>query len=381
MVYLDNAATSFPKPPEVTREVIRCMTEYCGNPGRGGHPLAMAAADKIYECREALARMFGAPGADYVIFTPNATAALNLAIKGLIPAGTHAVTSDMEHNSVRRPLERLKKDRKSDFSVFASMTADPLRSDSAICSNVERRVRRNTSAVIVTACPNICSVQLPLALIGAFCRRHGYTFIVDGAQGAGHMPINMKEMCIDALAIPGHKGLFGPQGSGALLLGEGVKPETILEGGSGSASFDADMPPEAPERYEAGTLPTPAIAGLLEGVRYVNRLGTDRIAQHERTLFIRARELLSAIDGVRIFAPDFPGSVLSFDVRAVPSDRIAYELGRRGVCVRGGFHCAPWAHGTLGSESGGSVRASFSPFNTSRDVETMAESLRDVLSI
>lgn len=376
-VYIDNAATSFPKPASVTEEVTRCMREYCGNPGRGGHPMSMAAAEKIYECRELLADFFGAPDPSGVVFTPNCTAALNLAIKGLVQPGWHIITSDLEHNSVRRPLERLARDGVIEFSRFSTLTGVRGRSAQRICGEITRVMRPNTRAVIMTAGSNICSVPIPIYEIGQFCRRNHLYFIVDAAQAAGHFPINMQEMNIDLLALPGHKGLFGPQGSGALIFGKEIKLRTQLEGGSGSASLDTEMPEDPPERYEAGTLSTPSIAGLCEGIKFVRSIGLDVISSHEKQLFWLTRGLLSDIPGCRIYAGEYPGSVITFNLQGFPCDRVAYELGQRGICVRGGFHCSPYAHETLGSPDG-SVRVSFSPFNTGKDVETLAGALKEI---
>lgn len=375
MVYLDNAATSFPKPPSVIAEVTRCLEEYCGNAGRGGHPLSMAAAEKIYECREELSELFGAPDPSHVIFTQNATAALNLAIKGLLLNGAHVITSELEHNSVRRPLEALAAEGAITFDKISIIGGGYLLDGGAICKQVAGAIRENTAAVVMTACPNVCSLRLPLADIGRLCRRLGILFIVDGAQAAGHFPINMRSMCIDVLCLPGHKGLLGPQGSGALILGEGIMPRVLFEGGSGSSSFEAEMPCEIPERYEAGTLSTPAIAGLCEGVRYIQKVGIASIENHERSLFLYARQRLGAIPRVRIYMPQYAGSVLSFNVGTLPSDRVASALGEAGICVRGGFHCNPWAHTALGTDTNGSVRISFSPFNTMGDVDALALAL------
>lgn len=372
MVYLDNAATSFPKPTSVVSEVTRCLEKYCGNPGRGGHPLSMAAAEKIYECREELSDFFGAPDPSRVIFTHNATAALNLAIKGLLPKGAHVITSDLEHNSVRRPLEALAAAGAISFDKISICQSGYLLDAGTICKRIASAFRENTAAVVITACPNVCSLRLPLGEIGRLCRRSGILFIVDGAQAAGHFPIDMRSMCIDALCLPGHKGLLGPQGSGALLLGEGIMPNVLFEGGSGSSSFEAEMPQETPERYEAGTLSTPAIAGLCEGVRFVRKMELTSIEKHERSLFLYTRQRLSSIPKVRIYMPQYAGSVLSLNVGTLPSDSVASSLGKAGICVRGGFHCNPWAHAALGTEVQGSVRISFSPFNTLQDVDALA---------
>lgn len=376
LIYLDNAATTFPKPAAVTDEVCRCMREYCGNPGRSGHRLSMAAAEKIYCCREELADFFAASDPTRVVFTNNCTSALNLALKGLCGKGFNVITSDLEHNSVRRPLERLAKDGKITFSCFPALVGDT--DPSRICREIASRIRPDTRVVAVTAASNVCSAVLPLYEIGQICRRRGLILIVDGAQGAGHVPIDMKAMNISMLAIPGHKGLYGPQGSGALILGDGIELDTLTEGGSGSASYDPEMPSESPERYEAGTLSTPAIAGLYEGVRMVKQIGIRKISAHDKELFRVCHSLLTSLPGIRVIAPEYEGSVISFICDRLPCDGIAEELDRRGICVRSGLHCSPWAHEALGTPDG-TVRVSFSIFNTVNDVEALYLALRDIL--
>lgn len=378
MIYLDNAATSFPKPPEVIGEMSRCMKEYCGNPGRGSHKLAFAAAEKIYDCRASLCDLFSAESPENVIFCQNATHALNIAILSLARDGAHFICSDMEHNSVRRPLEYLARERGCSYSVFDSHVLDPNRNAQKICRSISSLVRPETVSVISTACPNICSARMPLYEIGELCRREGLHFIVDGAQGAGHFPIDMKRSGISALALPGHKALLGPQGIGALIISNDFPARPLTFGGSGSASLDPDMPRELPERLEAGTLSTPAIVGLEAGIRALRCIGQQKITAHEEMLFKKTLRLLSEIRGVTLYAPRHSGSVLSFNIDGIPSDRVANLLSERDICVRGGFHCNPMAHSVLGSDRGGSVRASFSPFNTANDVLALADAVRDI---
>ena len=219
---------------------------------------------------------------------------------------------------------------------------------------------------------------MPLDEIGELCRREELHFIVDGAQGAGHFPINMKSSGISALAVPGHKGLLGPQGSGALIISSNFPACPLTFGGSGSASLDAEMPRELPERLEAGTLSTPAIVGLEAGIKALRAIGLQKIATHEDLLFKKAVRLLSEIHGVTVYARRHSGSVISFNIEGLPSDRVANLLSEHDICVRGGFHCNPMAHATLGSDLGGSVRASFSPFNTDDDVFALADVVRDI---
>ncbi len=379
MIYFDNAATSFPKPRRVVEEQMRCMQFYGGNPGRGSHALAMAAAQKIYECREELASFFGSPNPENIIFTMNATMALNTAIKGLLRRGDHVLISDMEHNAVFRPIYKLARDGVITYDVFETFPINPKCTKEMICASIIEKLRPNTRMLICAHASNICSATLPLREIGALCRKKGILFVVDAAQSAGHLPINIKEMQIDALCVPGHKGLFGPQGCGILVLGEGIVADTLIEGGSGYNSLEGNMPEEAPERYEAGTLPTPAIAGLLEGVREVKRLGIDYIHAHESTLTKRLCERLTAMPKVTLYAPHHMGSVLLFSLQDISSDHVGAFLNERGFCVRTGFHCAALAHATLGTPPAGAVRVSPSLFNTTTQIDAFADTLKELL--
>ncbi len=382
IIYLDNAATSFPKPRCVCDEVDRCIRRYCGNPGRSSHALAMAAAKKIYECREQLSCLFGAPSPEKVFFTLNATYALNFMIKGLLRPGEHVLISDIEHNAVWRPIERCLRDQLIEYDTFPSMLATPderrLRNPTRICARIATRLKPNTRAVICTHQSNLCSAALPLKEIGEFCRRHHLLFIVDASQSAGHLDIDMQKMCIDALCAPGHKGLYGIQGCGFGILREGLCPDTLVEGGSGYASLEASMPEEFPERGEAGTLPTPAIAGLCEGIKYIRKIGLEAIRTHEQRLFSRLAEYLENSEGYHVYLPEYAGSTLMFHREGLPSDQIGQYLSRRGICVRTGYHCAALGHRTLETPSGGGVRVSVGLFNRISDIDALYYALRDM---
>ena len=379
MIYFDNAATSFPKPHRVPEEQMRCMQFYGGNPGRGSHALAMAAAKKIYECREELASFFGSPNPENIIFTMNTTMALNTAIKGLLRRGDHVLISDMEHNAVFRPIYKLARDGVITYDVFETFPTRVSRTPEMICASILEKIRPNTRMLICAHASNICSATLPLRELGAICHKKGILFVVDAAQSAGHLPIDMKEMQIDALCAPGHKGLWGPQGCGILVLGEGIVADTLIEGGSGYNSLEGNMPEDAPERYEAGTLPTPAIAGLLEGVREVKRLGIDYIQSRESALTTQLRERLITMPKVTLYAPHHTGSVLLFSLQDISSDNVGTFLNGHGFCVRTGFHCAALAHATLGTPPSGAVRVSPSLFNTTAQIDAFAESLKELL--
>ena len=378
MIYFDNAATSFPKPRRVAEEQLRCMQIYGGNPGRGSHALALAAAEKIYECRELLASLFGCPNPENVIFTMNATMALNTAIKGLVRRGDHVLISDMEHNAVFRPIYKLAREGVITYDVFDTFPTVPTRTAEMICASVLEKLRPNTRMLICAHASNICSATLPLREIGTLCRKKGILFLVDAAQSAGHLPIDMQEMQIDALCLPGHKGLWGPQGCGALLLGEGIVADTLLEGGSGYNSLEGNMPEDAPERYEAGTLPTPAIAGLSEGVKEIKRLGIANIHSHISALTARLAERLDDLPRVTLYTPHHKGGVLLFSLQDLSADRVGAFLNERGFCVRTGFHCAALAHATLATPPSGAVRVSPSLFNTLVQIDALADTLKEL---
>ena len=378
MIYLDHAATSFPKPATVTEEMLRCMKQYAGNPGRSSHSLSLAAAEKVFECRERIARLFEADAPECVFFTMNTTQSLNLVLKGLLHRGDHVLLSDMEHNAVFRPIYGMAQAGMIEYDCFRSMVGDPRRTAVRICANIAKLIRPNTRLVVLAHTSNLCGATLPLKEIGTFCRRHGLLLVVDAAQSAGKERISMKSMGIDALCVPGHKGLMGPQGCGFVILRQGLMLQTLIEGGSGVNSLDGTMPELPPERYEAGTLPLPAIVGLSEGVRLVTEQGVEVIAAHERALFRRAKELLKRINGVTLHAAEYEGGTLLFTLRGHSSEEVAQALSDRGICVRGGYHCAPLAHKTLGTLDGGAVRASFGVFNTFRCVDALAFAIRDI---
>lgn len=371
MIYLDNAATTFPKPRRVTAEVERCIRQYCGNPGRGSHRLAMAAAERIYDCRCLLSDLLGVGAPERIIFTQSTTYALNFAIKGGFGAGDHVLLSELEHNAVRRPIFALSA-QGVQAEVFPAWGLD----EKALLEDLERRITPATRAVICTHASNICSVTLPIAAIGRLCRRRGLLFMVDAAQSAGHLPIDMTAMCIDALALPGHKSLYGIQGCGVLALGERFLPRPLLEGGSGVESLPVSMPELPPERYEAGTLPTPAIVGLAEGIRSLAGGEMEEIAQREQRLFLALRERLRSIPDVILYGEEAAGSILLFNKKGLHATDLGRRLAQAGICVRAGLHCAPMAHSALGTPEGGAVRASLGRYNTLAHIDALWKALK-----
>ena len=322
-VYLDHAATSYPKPPPVIAAVTECMKRSGGNPGRGSHRLALAAAKEIYACREVAAGMFGSQP-ERVIFTLNTTHALNLAIQGIMGKGGHAVCSDMEHNSVYRPLYRLTADGIIDFDVFDTFPTVSSKTDDRILSSLVSKLRPDTRMVVCAHASNICSATLPIAAIGALCRRMGILFVVDAAQSAGSVAIDMERMNIDILCFPGHKGLMGPQGTGMMLLRDGVVLDTLMEGGNGMDSLRGEMGDDTPERYEPGTLQTPAIAGLRAGMEFVRSVGAETIGEHERRLGRALTERLAEHPRVHLYGSTTPGAVVLFSVDGYTSEEVGH---------------------------------------------------------
>ena len=378
LIYLDNAATSYPKPPEVYSEVVRSLIKYGGNAGRGAHRLSLAAAEKIFECRTEAAELFGVSETERIFFTLNTTHGLNTVIKGLLKKGDHVLISDMEHNAVYRPIYKLAKNGVISYDIFRSMAGDPSRSAAKICGEIARRLRRNTRLVICNHHSNICSMTMPIKEIAELCHRCGVKLLVDGAQSAGREKISVDKMGIDALCVPSHKGLYGPQGCGIVALSQGLTLETLTEGGNGVNSLEGGMPELSPERYEAGTLPTPAIGGLCEGIKFIRSVGEEQIAKRERELFCLGREMLGSIKGVRLYLPEYEGATLLFNVDGIPADGVGNALNKKGICVRSGYHCSALAHRTLGTEDSGGVRVSFGVFNDRRDVERLYEELKDI---
>ena len=377
MIYFDNAATTFPKPPSVIKEMSRCMKEYCGNPGRSGHKLSLAAAEAVFDVRVAIAEFFGIKKAENVIFTPNCTGALNLAISGIARKGDHFLISDLEHNSVLRTVSNLCKEKGMTFDIFHALA-----SNEAILNEIEKKIRPNTKAVISTHASNICPRILPIAEIGALCKKRNVLYIVDAAQSAGIYDISIMRDGISILCAPGHKGLYGPQGSGFAAFSDDfdfsrLKP--CAYGGNGKNSAELSMGHESPDSYETGTIATPSIVGLGEGIRFVREQKRKNIELLENQLFHTAKKALSSIPRVKIYLPEAKkGSLLLLGFEGISPSNIAEKLSDRGICTRAGLHCAPIAHRTLGT-GGDALRISFSAMNTVAEVETFAYILQTVM--
>ena len=368
--YLDNAATTFPKPKSVISEVKNCLESYCGNAGRGSHRLSLIAANKIYECREEICELLNVPEPEQVIFVPSCTYGLNLVLKGILGQGDHVLISDMEHNAVWRPLAKMRDEGKITFDIFPALVGGG-QTDEQILFEIERRLTPNTRLLICNHQSNICSYTLPIEKIGAFCKKNHIIFAIDGAQSVGHCNIDVQKMNVDMLIAPSHKGLYGIMGGGFVTVSPHLTLETLVEGGNGIRSLESAMPDLAPERYEAGTLPLPAIVGLCEGIKSVRKIGIGAIREHENELFRCLRDGLMNIKGVTVHVPQFEGSTLLFNVENHSCEEICSILDDNGICVRAGFHCAALAHKALNTQRVGGVRASFGIFNTKNDIDKL----------
>ena len=375
MIYLDSAATTLQKPPAVAQAVTRAM-KCMASPGRGGHRPAMLAAETAFACRLAAARLFHMDNPEQVVLTFNATHGLNIAIKTLVRPGDTVLISGYEHNAVTRPLAAI-----GDVTIRTARS--PLFQPEELLRSFAAQMTPEVSCVICTHVSNVFGYILPVEEIALLCRRRGVPFVLDASQSAGCLPVDMAELGAAFAAMPGHKGLYGPQGTGLLLCGGGAV-RTLLEGGTGSASLQQEMPEFLPDRLEAGTHNIPGAAGLLEGLRFVLRKGTGTILQHEQGLCARAAEGLSRMDGVTAYAapsPEGQGGVLSFTAEGLDCEDVGQALGRMGIAVRAGLHCAPLAHRTAGTLETGTVRVSFSAFNTPREVDRFLCAVRSLLRL
>ena len=371
MIYFDNAATTFPKPAAVVGAVTASIMRD-GNPGRGAHALAFGAAEEIYACRKAAAAMFGA-SPERVIITSGATHSLNLAIGASKLYDGAILISDLEHNSVLRPA-RASGGEVRIFPSFVELRGQER--EAMILARLED-IADGASVCVCSAASNVCGATMPIGAIGELCRERGILFIVDGAQAGGTLEINVARDKIDVLCLPGHKGLYGPMGCGLMILGEGITLPPLLHGGSGVDSRSASMPELPPERYEAGTLPTPLIAGLRRGIEFVAKKTPRAILAHEEHLSSMLKEALLDMRRVRVFAPHHDGGIVLFNVDGVPCEELALSLDSRGICTRAGLHCAPLAHDTLGSD--GAVRVSFGVGNTEWEVREFIRALEAII--
>lgn len=376
MIYLDNAATTFPKPAPVGKAVEAAIMTYGANPGRAGHQLSVKAGNIISQTRKLLATLFSIEDPMQIIFTLNATDALNLALKGFLKSGDHVITSSMEHNSVARPLEVLKSAGVEITKVFMH----PVEGINPV--DVQKAVRSNTKLIAITHASNVTGTLNPIGEIGAIAKEHHIPFLVDAAQTAGVFPIDVENLGIDMLVFPGHKGLLGPQGTGGLYLRKGINLTPLKQGGTGSVSESLLHPDFLPDKYESGTPNTPGIAGLGAGVKFVLETGIEKIHSHEEKLVARLLEELREIPGIKIYGPadaKAQAPVVAINLKDIDANTISFLLDHHyQIATRSGYHCAPDAHQTLGTLGQGVVRLSPGFFNTLEEIEQTIDAVREI---
>lgn len=376
MIYFDNAATTFPKPRNVRKAVDEAMLYYGANPGRSGHTLAAKTSQQIYACRERAAMLFHCQP-EQVVFTKNCTESINIAIKGLMRSGGHMIISDLEHNAVARVAEKLKQDGIIDYDI-AQTFLEPART----VHSFERLIRPDTKLIACMQGSNVFGIRLPTEQIGAMAHSRGVYMLVDAAQTAGVLDINVERDPIDFLCAPGHKSLYGPAGTGLLIINTDVPLDTIIEGGTGSASLDLNMPDFLPDRLESGTVNTAGIIGLKAGFDFVLYRTPQRIYQHEMALAGEIYRRLSGIPGVKFYGPvpqlgrTLP--VLSITIGNLDGMETADLLNQNGIAVRGGFHCAGLAHHKFGTDKIGTARISIGAFNTMEDVVALQTAVKKI---
>lgn len=375
MIYLDNAATTGKKPEIVIKSVNNALRTMSANPGRGGHTLSNRASEAVFAARQKVAKMFDADD-DRIIFTPNCTTALNIAIKGVINSGQGIVISSLEHNAVTRPTVTVNK-KGCPVKVAEVIFGDA----DATLRSFERAIDKNTAVVVCTHASNVSGEILPIEKIGALCKDRGITFIVDAAQTAGVLPISTKKMNIDFLCIAPHKGLYAPMGTGILIANSEIR-YPLIEGGTGVNSYSLEQPSDYPERLESGTVNLPGIVGISAGIDFVNSKGTGQIYLSELALIERLYNGLSKISGVILYTPKPQKNkyvpLLSFNLRSMPSDMVAEKLSLMGFAVRAGLHCAPLAHKRMGTIDGGTVRVSTGVFNNINEIDAFIRAVSKI---
>ncbi len=375
-IYLDHAATSWPKPPEVARAMQDYLEHTGANPGRSGHHLSIDAARIVYETREEIAALFGAADPLKVIFGLNITDGINLALHGLLNSGDHVITSSMEHNAVMRPLRELEK-RNVQFTRVTCAADGILNPE-----DIQKAIRPHTRLIVLNQASNVSGTILPVREVGKIARQHNLLFLVDSAQGGGVIPLNMDQDYIDLLAFTGHKSLYGPMGTGGLILGERVDPLQIRpsrQGGTGSRSEQEIQPDFLPDRFESGTPNAVGLAGLLAALRWIRIKTMQSIRSHEEQLCLMLINGLQQIPHVVIYGPQEvkqQTATISFNITGLPPSTVGYRLDEEfNILCRVGLHCAPAAHQTLGTFPDGSVRFGIGAFNTEKDITTALEAV------
>ena len=368
MVYLDNAATTFPKPTQVINEVVKCLKEYCGNPGRSSHKIAVLASEKIYDTREKISNFVSFNKPENIVFCHNATYGLNMIIKGLINHKCHIIISDLEHNSVIRPLFAVIKKYGGEISIYDTSLPPE--------SSIIPLIKPNTELIITTLASNVTGQTIDYKAISRIAKKYNLQLVLDGSQFIGHRIFDASAINFDYLIVPGHKALFGIQGSGFVLINNEKELSTLIEGGSGYDTLNTNMPNTLPERYEAGTLSTPAIVSLSAGINYINSVGIDEIEEKISKLTIKCYDSIESLNNTIIYGAD--NGIVSFNFKGVSSSKISQLLSEDNIATRSGLHCAPFVHKKLGTVNSGAVRISFSHLNSISDIDKLYQSLKKI---
>lgn len=376
MIYLDNAATTFPKPEIVFEKTMEAMRGFGANPGRSGHRLSLKMDREIFNVRQLLTDFVGGDNPLNMIFTKNCTESLNIAIKGIVKENSHVITSALEHNSVLRPLKHLE-----NLGII-ELTIIPANNLGLIdTKDIENAIKDNTDLCVITIMSNLVGTITDIEKISKILKKKNIKLIVDAAQGIGYLNIDVKKMGIDILCFPGHKSLFGPMGTGGLYINGDLKLKTIMEGGTGSFSLELDQPEIYPDRLESGTINGTSVVGLGAGVEYINKVGLENIFEHENKLKNEFIKGIEKIKGITAYGPgdERQGPVVTLNIDSVDSSELAYRLDDEyDIAVRAGFHCAPLAHKSIGTYELGAVRFSFSYFNKIEEVYSALEALEKI---
>ena len=378
MIYFDNAATTWQKPEEVYQRVDQVLRNKCGNPSRGSHKIALDASRIIFKTRRKLAKFFNAPESSQIAFTKNATESSNLVFKGLLEQGDHVIISSLEHNAIFRPLNRLQQEGIINLTII-----DAECGKEHFLEDIEKSITSRTKLIALTHASNVTGNILPVEEVGALAAKEGVHFLVDAAQTAGVIPVDLAKIKADFLVFTGHKGLFGPQGVGGLYFNSDIGVTPLLEGGTGGSSKKRLNPDIIPDKYESGTLNTPGIAGLGAGIDYINEQGLEEINSHETKLLTRLMDGLEELTSAEAITSNLSNhrvGVTSFRVENVDSAAIGELLNNKyDIAVRTGIHCAPLAHQSIGSYDTGTVRVSFSYFNTIDEIDKLLASLEEII--
>ncbi len=378
MIYFDNSATTYPKPKVVNMAVLEALKKYGANPGRSGHTMSRNSGEEVEKCRKTAAKLFGVKYSSNIAFTLNCTQAINMVIKGFLKPGDHVVTSCLEHNAVMRPLNKLEKDG---VITYTTVKVYPGDNDKTVDS-FRKGINSKTRLIICTHASNVWGIKLPIERIAALGKIYDIPTLVDGAQSAGLVPIDFESLGIDFLCLAGHKGLYGPMGTGMLITKSSYKLNTIIEGGTGTDSMILCQPKVMPQKFESGTPNMIGICGLMAGMNFVMSQGVENIANHEAGLILYLYEKLKNINGVKLYMPrpDINHFVplLSFNIRGYISDEVGKILDKNGIEVRTGLQCAPLAHEFGGSSHTGAVRVSPSIFNKKQEVDRLIDVVKTI---